>query len=304
MKSITEYRRYVQRHRLRAITVGRSGASVYELDNRQVAKHIRRDVLKNDALWSAYERESAFYTYISSQNPDFVPEVIYNHCDGREMLLILKKYRPIERSEISAALLDTILAALAKVHALKIPDFLPRQEPEPVYFSSDALSDSLSGWKSVLGEHGDIFRTDTLSEIVKYFNDINAAFTSRRRRFVHGDFHLENILSDENGGIILCDWQNCGIGDISGDLSFFISRLLADGYPVNAETVIPAYCRHARAAGEDIRESEVDTQIRLANLNTSFMFWHQYLHDSPAERVRNIYEKMTDDFDCLVHRMI
>ena len=33
----------------------------------------------------------------------------------------------------------------------------------------------------------------------------------------------------------------------------------------------------------------------LTNLNTSFRYWHQYLHGSSEERVRDIYEKMVAD---------
>ena len=35
--------------------------------------------------------------------------------------------------------------------------------------------------------------------------------------------------------------------------------------------------------------------IRLANLNTSFLFWHEYLHGASEDRVKNVFEKMIQD---------
>ena len=55
----------------------------------------------------------------------------------------------------------------------------------------------------------------------------------------------------------------------------------------------------------DIGGHSVDIQslaghIAAANVMTSFVFWHQFLHGAETERIRDIYEKMTGDFQILI----
>ena len=43
--------------------------------------------------------------------------------------------------------------------------------------------------------------------------------------------------------------------------------------------------------------------MRLSNLNTSFVFWHHYLHGADKAAVRDIYEKMISDMEYLLLNM-
>ena len=106
---------------------------------------------------------------------------------------------------------------------------------------------------------------------------------------------FENILQDTQGNIKVLDWQNCGTGHVSGDISFLLSRLSADGYKIDEKRVIDQYCKSAKRGGNSIQPQEIEIQMSLANLNTSFQFWHHYLHGSTTERVAGIYDKMLAD---------
>ena len=90
---------------------------------------------------------------------------------------------------------------------------------------------------------------------------------------------------------------------MSGDISFLISRLSADGYKIDEEAMINQYCRSAERRGSGIQPQEIEIQMCLSNLNTSFRFWHVYLHDSTAERVAGIYEKMLTDAKILLKEL-
>ena len=39
--------------------------------------------------------------------------------------------------------------------------------------------------------------------------------------------------------------------------------------------------------------------MNLAELNTSFMFWHEYLHNCEKERVSRVFCKMADSWNAL-----
>jgi thiamine kinase-like enzyme len=153
----------------------------------------------------------------------------------------------------------------------------------------------MQGWKAVLAEHPGVFDEMVLEQIEQSVNDWNKKFFVKEYCFVHGDFHFENLLQDEDGNIKIIDWQNCGTGHGSGDISFLLSRLSADGFSIDAEKIIEMYCQGAKKQGRRILAQEIFVQMSLANLNTSFRFWHMYLHGSEEKRVRDIYEKMIKD---------
>lgn len=69
----------------------------------------------------------------------------------------------------------------------------------------------------------------------------------------------------------------------------------ADGRPVDVQAALRAYCRFAPEA--DLQE--IAAQMRLANLNTSFRFWHRYLHNCPERRVRGVFAQMAEDMEQL-----
>ncbi len=76
-------------------------------------------------------------------------------------------------------------------------------------------------------------------------------------------------------------------------MSFFLSRLGADGVEIAPERAVKLYCQERRElTGELISSQELLRHMRAANVITSFQFWHEYLHGSSCERVRGIYEKM------------
>ena len=109
-----------------------------------------------------------------------------------------------------------------------------------------------------------------------------------------GDFHWDNLLQSENGDIVICDWQGAGAGGASGDISFFLSRLGADGIDIEPQRAAEMYCRERLAlTGEKVSSTALSGHMKAANVITSFQFWHEYLHGSSCERVRGVYEKMS-----------
>lgn len=297
------YATFIAENRIRDILTGQSSAVVCEIKGHRVAKWVRRRELKQEGLWEKYLHEAAFYRHVQNMQLSFVPKAEYADSNADEMLLIMKKYTPLNRNRLSDELLEKAAETLANIHAMPLPAFLSKPELQPLVHKADDTEGYLAGWKSVLNEHGNAFSAKELQAVVRDINSINAAFCSKRQCFTHGDFHFDNLLADENGGLVVCDWQGCGCGDPSGDVSFLISRLLADGYPLDEKKLVESYCGFANQKGLDVQPEEVEMQMCLSNLNISFMYWHHYLHGSEEERVRGIYEKMLGDYQCLTDRM-
>lgn len=291
-----DFNQYVNENLRQRITIGKGGASVYELNNSRIAKHIQRNVSESDSFWSSYQREFLFYTNYSSSAYPFLPKVYHCYQSDHEIQIIMEKYRPLNRNSLDAEVLEKVLAILAQIHSLPIPDFLPSMDTKPLMINQADISQYLLGWQEVVEEHGQEFSKDDLYRIAESINVINKKVHSTKYSLCHGDFHFENILEDDNGNIIVCDWQNIGIGHVSEDISFLLSRLSADGCNISKEKAIQIYCNYSNT---EVTQEEIAMQMSLANLNTSFMFWHNYLHGCSVDRVRDVLKKMVEDLEDL-----
>ena len=278
---------------VRQITIGQGGADVYELSGGRIAKHIRKETLTNEGAWAQYMREAQFYARHMGENRPFLPEIFCSEWNADEILIVMRKYLPLDRQALDDALLEKIMAVLAQVHALPMAEEAPAQ---PQMLDDRQLTQCTEGWHGVLAEHEGAFDADLIDAIASQINDVNRKKFISRRVCGHGDFHFENLLTDEAGNIIVCDWQNVTSAHPAADIAFMLSRLAADGVKVDCRRAMEMYCRHS---AEAIAPEEIDVQMRLSNLNTSFGFWHYFLHGAPEERVREIFDKMAADFAAL-----
>ena len=290
---------YLTGHNVTEIKVGESGADVYEIDGRYVLKHVVRQKLKEE-LFAAYTREVLFYRSQMKRQRVYLPEVLPAEASEQEMLIFMKKYRRPDRDTINAELIQHITKSLAALHTDTPPSFMHKNQKKAEALSDQVIAECLCGWKSILAEQSGSFPENQLEEIAGRINHLIAWHDSEDRVLIHGDFHWDNLLEDEHGNILLCDWQSVNLGGASGDLSFFLSRLGGDGIRINTTVFLDNYVNAIRKlSGKQIRRQDLIRHMNAANVITSFLFWHQYLHGSSEERVRGIYSKMTKDFkDC------
>lgn len=287
---------YLSGHRTAEIRGGQSGADVYEIDGKYVLKYVVRQKLQEE-LFDTYSREALFYQSQSVRQRSYLPEVLKVEFTENEILILMKRYGRPERSAINAELIQRITKALAALHtADEIPPFLKRDKEQAKPLSGQMITDCLCGWKSVLAEHPGVFDESPLVEIADKVNELILWHDTEEQVLVHGDFHWDNLLEDEKGRILLCDWQGVGLGGASGDLSFFLSRLGGDGVQLDATFLLDSYINAVwELSGKRIERQDIIRHMNAANVITSFMFWHEYLHGSTEERVRDIYGKMVKD---------
>ena len=296
MVCFNNFQKYIDEHITERITIGKSGASVYELDHIYIAKHIRRNLMQSGADWDSYRREAQFYSSFTSENFSFLPKVYHCSQTDDEIQLIMEKYCPVNRYNLDDTMLEKVFDVLAQIHNMTIPEFLPKMDTGALQLEEDEINQYLSGWCNVIREHGDVFSESDLIKIGENINTINKQAYTPKKMCCHGDFHFDNLLVDDEGKIIVCDWQNVNSGHVSGDISFFLSRLSADGLEISKEKAVQMYCRFSTA---DIIHDEISMQMSLANLNTSFIHWHNYLRGCSIERVRGIWDKMIEDAEYL-----
>ena len=297
---ITDIEGYLAAHENRQIRSGKSGARVWEIEDRYVLKHVQREMLPEPGVFALYQNEAYFYQYFEKDHygemPICLPEVLDVQVSDCAILILMKKYQKLSRDGVGEGILRRIMEALAMIHTREVPDFLRRERKPPCYLGVEQTESCLDGWRSVLAEHPGVFDERILTEAAAKVNEIIGWHHEEEKVLCHGDFHWDNLLRRENGDIVVCDWQGVGAGGASGDISFFLSRLGADGTDIEPGKVTELYC-HERflLTGEKVSHNDLLRHMKAANLIISFQCWHQYLHGSSCGRVRGIYEKMVMD---------
>ena len=278
------------------IEVGQSGADVYEINGDLILKHVERQKLK-DALFDTYTREALFYQAMADNRRNYLPQIIELKISNDEIILLMKKYRTPNRNVIDKQMIRKVAETLARVHTDGVPEFLNRFRPHSDLLSEQQIEAYRAGWEDVLKEHPGSFDASLLKLIATKINPLIAWNDTEEKVLIHGDFHWDNLLEDENGGIRVCDWQSVGLGEASGDISFFMSRLESDCANFDLMYFLQCYGDAIqRIGGNCVDIRSIARHIAAANVITSFVFWHRFLHGAETERVRDIYRKMTDDF--------
>ena len=279
---------------VKEINLGQSGAIVYELDGTRILKHVIRDKIDN-GMFDTYVKEALFY---QAKCPGtFLPKVDNLEILPDEIIIVMKKYNSLNRADFSEDLLKKIAGVLACIHSESVPEFLSDNDARTNLLSQDDIAGCAKGWQSVLDEHPGAFDDSVIDKISQDINDIISWHDSEKRILSHGDFHWDNILTGDAGKLIVCDWQGVGVRGASEDLSFFMSRLGADGISVDSLQFLSWYTsEYNRLTGETVDPSELERHIKAANVITSFRFWHNFLHGNDTERVRGIFDKMVSDY--------
>ena len=299
--NIADAERYLERNGETLLAGGSSGAKVFDIAGKYVFKRVRRAELKNGELYGSYRREAFWYESTMGKGTGFclpfLPEILDVCYTDEEIAILMKRYRAVPRENIDEELLEKIMKTLAAVHTTTIPGFLKKGQqdnPEPHLFSDEEIQTFLSGWRSVLAEHPGVFDEAPLAGIAENINNIILWAAKESKVLSHGDFHWDNLLLDEQGNLLICDWQGVSVGAASGDLSFLFSRLGADGIHLDEKQAVHFYAQEIkRISGKTLDEEKIFRYMDAADVLTSFVFWHEYLHGNDVERVRGIYGKMT-----------
>ena len=287
---------YLAGNSVSEIRIGKSGADVYEINGSMILKHVERRKL-DPALFDTYTREALFYQSKADNARGYLPDIVELNISDDEIILLMRKYSSPDRGDIDEPLVRKVARALACIHTDSIPAFLAGDRKPAEQLSEKQIVEYRSGWESVLGEHADCFDRAPLAGIADRINEVISWHDSEEHVLVHGDFHWDNLLTDSLGNVLVCDWQGVRLGGPSDDLSFFLSRLGSDGVSLNPGLFLHAYAGAVREiTGRSADTKRTAAHMAAANVITSFVFWHQFLHGTDTDRVRGIYEKMTGDF--------
>ena len=278
------------------IKVGQSGADVYEIDKKAILKHVVRQNLKND-MFDTYSREALFYKEKMRDTPRYLPDILAVEISNDEIVILMKKYARPDRTRIDKDMIRKVAKLLADIHSDKIPEFMKEDNKKIESLTKERIEYCLVGWKSVLEEHPNVFNETFLDAIADNINNIIEWHNNEERLLSHGDFHWDNILINEDDRLLICDWQGICISGESSDISFFMSRLGADGIGIDEHLFIKSYSEAIQEiTGRIVNADNILRHIAASNIITTFEFWHDFLHGNDEDRVKGIYDKMIEDY--------
>lgn len=192
-----------------------------------------------------YEREFRFYRDVAQDVALRTPRLYYSALrpETGECLLLLEDLAPAQTLNMlegcpaeDAAL---VLRQLATFHAawwehprLGVMDWLP-------VFDAQAENDQrqyAQAWEVFLKKVGDLLPEGLVllgARLKHHVVAVKRYLGQQPRTFLHGDFHLHNLLFDSTSGaraLTVIDWQACCRGRATRDLAhFLVTGLSPDG---------------------------------------------------------------------------
>jgi Ser/Thr protein kinase RdoA (MazF antagonist) len=283
--------------RLELLSGGVSGASTYRvhgLPEPCVLKVTKAE--SSDEVRARGHREIHFYNEIAARIPLHTPRVLASLIEeSGYCTLLLEAYAPMQpANELDDAEFAEIAKQLGRFHAVhwnqtdQLDTFSWLDKPKIVDLTNDVRHASET-WQLLAQQPQ--FR-DLLTD--SRVRDIKAALAEVRTKpeyghdtpmtLCHGDCHLENLLSDQEGRLIWADWQEVRIGYGPTDLSFLIQRAETNGANIAHDSVVAAYCNALEASDvRGVNEAAITSAMNESERRTRLLYWPDYLRDATSE---------------------
>ncbi len=138
-----DFKKYLDSHTSRTLTLGKSGAVVCLLDDDKIAKFAEKKKLleKENGLvvWESCLKEAKFYKEIMGAQHVFLPQIFHCEFDDEKVQIIMGEYKLIKKESLIESDFDEIMKLLVQVHELPLPDFLKNEKREPVEIPEDEI---------------------------------------------------------------------------------------------------------------------------------------------------------------------
>ena len=282
---------------LELLNGGVSGASTYRV--RGLPEPCVLKVIAADS--AAYVRargyrEIRFYNDLAAHIPLHTPHVLASSIEeSGSYALLLAAYTPMKpASELNDASFIEIAEELATFHAMywnrtdQLDNLSWLEKPKTLDLTNDARH-AYETWQALARQpqFHEVLTDATLRNIESVLVEVGTKPEYGPQTVMtlcHGDCHLDNLLRDQEGGLLWADWQEVRIGYGPSDLTFLIQRAEADGADIAQDAVIAAYCSALEAAGvEGVNEDAIKFSMNESERRSRLLYWPDYLRDATPE---------------------
>ena len=241
-------------------------------------------------------REIRFYNELAARIPLHTPRVLGSLIEESGFCaLLLAAYTPIKPArELDDAEFTEIARELASFHAVywdhtdQLDNLSWLVKPKPLDLTKDARH-AYETWQALAQQPQfyEVLTDATLRNIESVLVEVGTKPEYGPQTVMtlcHGDCHLDNLLRDQEGGLLWADWQEVRIGHGPSDLTFLIQRAEANRADIAQEAVIAAYCSALEAAGvEGVNEDAIKFSMNESERRSRLLYWPDYLRDATPE---------------------
>lgn len=215
------------------------------------------------AATGAYQREVQFYQHLGGITGVRSPNCFHAELSDNltDFLLLLEDMGPARTVEqIGGCNVDQADLALAQAAALHGGSWLRTELREQRWLPVENVWNALAGaipniivpW---LDRFGTYLEPDHINAVHRLGREVTSwlAMLSEHRTLWHGDFRLDNLLFDAQGGktpIAVVDWQSTAVAPGVIDVSYFLGNSLSETDRSNHErALVDEYHRRVTAQG-------------------------------------------------------
>jgi len=262
-----------------------------------------------------FEREHRFYGSLASQSPVRTPEPYHIVCETNPdpevpetYLLLMEDLSALTEGDqvagVSVAQASAALTGLAKHHArfwngagLEDVDFVPVINGPLNQAGQGIYAASLPGFKQVFGD----ILTPEMDVLADAYTAANPglldALGAMPRTLVHFDYRADNLFFDDDGTVVVIDWQAISQGGGAADVGYFISQNMStEDRRASEETLLHTY--HDTLLANGVTDYDYDTFFNDYRLGVMYgwiipVFAVGTL-DSSSERAMNLWRTVID----------
>ena len=262
-----------------------------------------------------FEREHRFYQTLAAETPVRTPETYHIVCETNDdpetpetYLLLMEDLGSLtEGDQVAGVTVEQARAALtglAAHHArfwnaagLESADFVPVIDGPLNQAGQGIYEASLPGFKQVFGD----VLTPEMDALADAYTAANPgllkALGAMPRTLVHFDYRADNLFFDEDGSVVVIDWQAISQGGGAADVGYFLSQNLStEDRRANEDELLHAY--HDGLVAGGVTGYDFDTFFNDYRLGVMYgwiipVFAVGTL-DSSSERAMNLWRTVID----------
>jgi len=207
-----------------------------------------------------YEREHRFYTELALETTVRTPEVFHITCDtstdesvDEQYLILMEDLGSLtlgdQAAGVSVDQARSALVGLAEHHArfwggagLEDASFIPAVN-DPLNKAGQAIyAASLPGFKEVFA---DALRPEMVPYAEAYGENhprLLDLFGAMPRTLIHFDYRADNLFFEDDGTVVVIDWQSISQGGGAADVAYFVSQNLpVEERRANEDSLLRSY---------------------------------------------------------------
>jgi hypothetical protein len=225
-----------------------------------------------------YEREHRFYRELAAHSPVRTPAVFHVTCEpadepaAERYMMLMEDLSDLTLGDqvagVAPAQARAALVGLAAHHArfwngagLESADFIPVIDGPLNQMGSPIYEASLPGFMAAFSDSIKPELASFVADYAAHRPQLLDALAAMPRTLVHFDFRADNLFFEDDGTVVVIDWQAISQGGGAADVGYFISQNMStEDRRAHESDLLYAY--HDALLANGVTDYSFDTLLR------------------------------------------